>query len=60
MPSPRAITDAEFERLAEKAKAKNVRVRYQRGPDMPIVEIIPDIPKDRELEVVDGDEEIVL
>ncbi|GAB4351322.1 MAG: hypothetical protein Kow0026_08310 [Oricola sp.] len=59
MSAPRSITEFEFKRLAELAKQERVRVRYQRRPDLPVVEISPDIPATPKPEDVD-EPEIVL
>lgn len=56
----RSITDFEFKRLAELAKSESVRVRYQRRPDLPVIEITPDIHTSMKLEQVDDEEEFTL
>lgn len=60
MGAPRSITDHEFQRLARMAKAENVRVRYQRRPDAPIIDISPDIHDIPKPDHVDEQEEFTL
>lgn len=60
MGAPRSITDYEFKRLADLAKRESVRVRYQRRPDLPVVEITPDIPATHKQADVDDEEEFLL
>jgi len=60
MSAPRSITDFELKRLAAIAKREQVRVRYQRTADAPIIEIVPDIPATHRPTDIDRDEEIVL
>jgi hypothetical protein len=60
MGAPRSITDHEFKRLAELAKRESVRVRYQRRPDLPVVEISPAIPDSHRQEDVDEQEDFTL
>lgn len=57
MGKPASITDAEFGRLATLAKAQGVAVRYQRKPDMPVIEIVPDIPANHKPMIVDQKDE---
>lgn len=60
MSSARSITDFELKRLADAAKREKVRIRYQRSPDAPVIEILPDIPATPKQTAVDESEEIVL
>lgn len=44
MSTPRApITEADAKRLVALVKREGVRVRYQRRPDLPVIEISPEL-----------------
>lgn len=60
MSRERSITEFEAKRLAAIAREQQVRIRYQRSPDAPVIEILPDIPATPKPADIDENEEFVL